>query len=268
MSDSLVGLDAANCASEIALMTFGWMIDQCKPHLQFESGGIWAFNERWQLIRPIIEDLEKGEKDYGTGYGQTVWAVMDRLGLKKANLKKLAEGVANGWAIGPFIDSYESLMGRSGGSVDRTPGRYVKDPKGNPLGDTRETIHPSVKYRMMKYQGYDPKSLKDFVRTPTDKGYVWTKGNITVPEWIIKGEHRFTRQLASHDTMHPEGGASMFIAEIDRRLGFTTFERDTLDIREGKKKPEPSVQHGFNPNNGFQAQGGFDNKIEQTGFLP
>lgn len=235
--------------SEIALMTFGWMIDQIKPHLQIESGGIWAFNERWQLLRPIIEDLEKGQKDYGTGYlGNTVWSALDKLGWKKADVKKLAEGVTHGWGIGPIIDSYETLMGKAGHSIYRTPGQYRTDAKKNPLGETHETVHPSVAYRMTKDPKYKPTGLSEFKRTQTKDGYIWTKGDVKIPEWIVKSEHRFTRQLASHDSRHPEGGAFLFIGEIDRLLGKDTFERTTLDIREGKIQPPPVQQQtGFNP---------------------
>ncbi|KAM5356095.1 hypothetical protein ACJ41O_002741 [Fusarium nematophilum] len=205
---------------QIALISFAWMCEQVAPYIQFsDQGSITglgqsAVEDRLNLLKPVLDEISRGEKDHGNGLiTSRVSVVLDRTGVKKADTKKIAEETISGWATGPIVDSFTGAM-IAGGSVDRTPGRY----DGKDLGPTYEKIHPSVKYRMMKVPSYKPKALNGFTRAQDGKGYVWKKGSVKIPEYVIKQEDGFSRYVASQDR-GAGGNASDFIGEIDKAVG-------------------------------------------------
>jgi hypothetical protein len=67
---------------------------------------------------------------------------------------------------------------------------------------------------MNKVSSYKPKALRGFERTVDGgKGYVWKKGNVQIPEFVIKAEDAFSRYIAEQDRYAPE-----FIKSIDNVL--------------------------------------------------
>ncbi|KAF4449657.1 peptidoglycan-containing protein [Fusarium austroafricanum] len=210
---------------EIALISFGWMCEQVAPYLQFvEDGslvdlGKLAVQDRYNLLKPLLTNIQNGdEKDFGPGpLSSRIAASLDRTGIKKADVRKIPEETVSGWATGPIVDSFTGAM-IAGGSIDRVPGNYTKDDKGRELGETYEMIHPCVKYRMNKIPSYKPKSLRGFERTTySGKGYVWTKGNVKIPEFVIKTGDAFSRHVAEQDRS-AGGNAREFLKSIDTVL--------------------------------------------------
>lgn len=198
------------------------MCEQVAPYLQFvEDGSLGdlgksAVQDRYNLLKPLLTNIQNGdEKDYGPGpLSSRIAASLDRTGIKKADVRKIPEETVSGWATGPIVDSFTGTM-IAGGSVDRVPGNYTKDDKGREIGDTHEMIHPCVKYRMSKVPSYKPKALRGFERTADGgKGYVWTKGNVKIPEFVIKTGDAFSRHVAEQDRS-AGGNARDFLKSID-----------------------------------------------------
>ncbi|KAK8094390.1 hypothetical protein PG997_001075 [Apiospora hydei] len=240
---------------QIAMISFAWMCEQVAPYLQLDvdlrSLAEAAVEDRVTLIKPVLDRIAHGEKDFGSNWlTRKGWEALDWSGLKKAQLKHVANDVVNGWATGPIVDSFSGTMTLAG-AVNRTPGRYgeYKEKGKSPvnLGKTHEMIHPSVEYRMRKKKTatprYDPEGLKGFrrdVRRAADEGlyewtgsgrsgYEWTKTGKTkeggeavevlIPEYLIKPEDVFSRYVAMQDSLGVEGTASDFIGEIDKAVG-------------------------------------------------
>ncbi|KAM0345224.1 hypothetical protein ACHAPU_006622 [Fusarium lateritium] len=210
---------------EIALISFAWMCEQVAPYLQFtENGNLGELGkstvqDRYNLLKPLLNNIQSGdEKDFGPGIlTSRIAASLDRTGIKKAEVRKVPEETVSGWAIGPIVDSFTGAMIASG-SIDRTPGNYSKGDKGEELGKTYEMIHPSVKYRMNKVSGYKPKALRGFERVSTGgKGYAWKKGNVEIPEFVIKTGDAFSRHVAEQDRS-AGGNALDFLKSIDTTL--------------------------------------------------
>lgn len=223
------------------------------------------------IVKPVLDRIAHGEKDYGTNWlTSKAWEALDRSGIKKAQLKHVANDVVNGWATGPIVDNFSGSM-TFAGAVHRAPGRYIeykqKGPGKSPvkLGKTHEMIHPSVEYRKRKKKTvtppYDPEGLKGFwrdVRMAADEkryewtgsgrsGFEWTKTikakegdgvafEVLIPEYLIKPEDVFSRYVAMQDSLGVEGTASDFIGEIDKAVGAKTQEADILDTRAAGKK--------------------------------
>ncbi|KAK8025777.1 hypothetical protein PG990_003600 [Apiospora arundinis] len=263
---------------QIAMISFAWMCEQVAPYLQLDIDHLNALSkhaveDRNNLIRPVLDRIDHGEKDYGSNWlTRKAWEALDWSGLKKAQKKHIASDVVNGWATGPIVDSYSGAMTLAG-AADRTPGRYVEykegeedeeDKKSAPvkLGPTHEMIHPSVEYRMRKKKmaspPYGPAGLKGFRRSvrqyPDDKkydwiapgrrGYEWTKTKtnggageveVLIPEYLIRPEDVFSRYVAMQGSLEVEGTASDFLGEIDKAVGAKTREADNLDARAAKK---------------------------------
>ncbi|KAK8134075.1 hypothetical protein PG984_006087, partial [Apiospora sp. TS-2023a] len=256
---------------QIAMISFAWMCEQVAPYLQLDvdlgSLARAAVADRYNLIKPVLDRIAHGEKDYGSNWlTRKGWEALDRSGLKKAQLKHVANDVVNGWATGPIVDSFSGTM-TIAGAVYRTPGRYVeyKEKGKSPvkLGKTHEMIHPSVKYRKEKKEKatppYDPEGLKGFrrdVRKSADpKRYEWTGSGksgfewtmtkeggddaipeVSIPEYLIKPEDVFSRFVAMQDTSEADDSASDFIGKIDKAVGAKTQEADILDTRTAGQK--------------------------------
>jgi hypothetical protein len=68
---------------------------------------------------------------------------------------------------------------------------------------------------MSKVPSYKPKALRGFERTADGgKGYVWTKGNVKIPEFVIKTGDAFSRHVAEQDRS-AGGNARDFLKSID-----------------------------------------------------
>jgi hypothetical protein len=216
--------------------------------------------DRHNLLRPVLDMLSGTVvKDYGNS--DTSWIMrtaarlMDSIGLKKAQRKTISESVVSGWATGPVIDSFTGAMALAG-SIIRTPGRYQQSegsdsvapsstsitshssrskakllnenregrstgPVAPEVGNTSETIHPSVYYRMQKLPGYKPAALDGFSRSlrSDGKGYEWVskQGDAVIPEYNIHPGDSFTRFLAEKDVAKSDGvGAAAFLSGIDQ----------------------------------------------------
>ncbi|KAF5026482.1 hypothetical protein F66182_1404 [Fusarium sp. NRRL 66182] len=219
-SDDLL-TDKKGDFEQIALISFAWMCEQVAPYLQFFEGGSLSelgkstVEDRYNLLKPLLTDIQNGEeKDYGPGpLSSRIAAHLDRSGIIKVDVRKIPEETLTGWATGPIVDSFTGAM-IAAGSVDRAPGTYSKDNKGRELGSTYEMIHPCVKYRMNKVAGYRPRALRGFDRAVDgSKGYLWKKGDVEIPEFVIKAGDAFSRRLAEQDRY-----ASDFIKSIDAVL--------------------------------------------------
>ncbi|KAI8284173.1 hypothetical protein K4K59_007494 [Colletotrichum sp. SAR11_240] len=143
------------------------------------------------------------------------------------NLVKTGEDNQD-WALGPIIGDTTFIEGRLllvsifrlvlrflfdlfFGRVfhflfnDRTPGEYTLDDHQNEAGITNEKVHPAVRYRMEKDSRYRPGALKSFesekkfakVSGGNEYVYKWAKGNLTLPEYVIKPDDHISRQLIS-----------------------------------------------------------------------
>jgi hypothetical protein len=224
------------------------MCERVAPYLQLSTDlstlASSAVEDRHNLIAPVMERIHTGEKDYGTNWvASKAWMLLDKTGLKKAQLRKIADGVVNGWATGPIVDSCTGAMAVAG-AVPRIPGRYREREGGDEtkIGDTNEKIHPCVKYRMMKDPSYKPVALAGFdkrtLRQEKEKGYEWTNGKVKILEYLIKPEDHFTRCIAKKDD-RVDHKASDFIGSIDRDVGANTDEANSLSTREGS---EPALR--------------------------
>lgn len=220
------------------------MCERVAPYLNLSEDGTLgtlasdSVQDRWKLIQPVMEEVKRGEKDYGNHWiMKRAWSALDKTGLKKAQVKKIADDVVNGWATGPMVDSFTGAV-VAAGSIIRTPGQYTSDGKGMKLGPTNEMIHPSVEYRRSKVSSYKPEALQGFKRSRQEsgkKGYAWSNGKVTIPEYLIKADDHFSRYVAMQDNNGFENQASDFIGGIDKEVGAKTSESDTIDIRASKK---------------------------------
>ncbi|KAF8646898.1 hypothetical protein AX16_007047 [Volvariella volvacea WC 439] len=137
----------------LADLTFGWMIDLCRPFLDFDR------------------DYLDGVLDYN----HQPWRIRSR------ERRKLGfDEVYQGWARGRWYDSYKE--GDTWTWKYRTPGAYPGKTGFN--GPTNETIHASVRERWQssRVQGlttgpkvWAPKSLEGFEPREIDGAWVWVK---------------------------------------------------------------------------------------------
>jgi len=198
-------VDRIDDFEQIALITFAWMTEQVRPFLRFEERlRKRSVRDRMALIIPVKAEIAAGgNKDFGS-YGKSFWKALDYTGLKKAPTKQISDKAVCGWATGPINDSYTGSV-KATGSKTRTPGRY-RTQKGSDklLGETFESIHPSVAYRMKVVEGYNPPALKGFTRVwdSTAKQWSWKHADGTeVPEFKIPEDAKFSRFL-THNYTH------------------------------------------------------------------
>ncbi|KXJ86061.1 hypothetical protein Micbo1qcDRAFT_219905 [Microdochium bolleyi] len=246
---------------QIALISFAWMVERCRPFLQFEERlRKRSVRDRMALVVPVVAEIQRNEwKDYGTSM-RPLWRGLDSVGLYKASLRKFGDKTVVGWAEGPIVDSYTASMKLTGSQV-RTPGdyRYAPDDteREHRLGETNEFIHPSVAYRMRAVDKYDPDALKGYKRTwrqdkkqwvwskpamPASKGswYPWSGKQpaveaIEVPEYSIPAEGaKFSRFLTKDYTS--------FLAKLERdeedRFKKPKDKKTSKELREAEKKLE------------------------------
>lgn len=119
----------------------------------------------------------------------------------------LAEnGVADGWGCGPIVSNFSGLQGkffRILGKQDRTPGNYppvprdivenkrIEDEKSDGdriYGVTNEYFHPITRIRRRILPNYNPASLDGFEIFHDQNNWRWVKGDIVVPEYVLRPE--------------------------------------------------------------------------------
>lgn len=202
------------------------MCEQISPYLQLDKNLLSlasnAVQDRYELIHAPLQPLPPAPpaKAIGGWLEKKTSGLLEKTGLKETTFKQASQEVQYGWATGPIIDSFSGSMALAG-STTRSPGRYdVDKTTGEKLGKTNEMIHPSVQYRRDKITSYKPDSLKGFSRQQIPgKGFEWSDGRITIPEYVIKPEDAFTRYIAEQDKLQPAGRAADFIHGIDRAVG-------------------------------------------------
>lgn len=179
---------------QIALISFAWMVEQCKPYLAFEPRiRKRSVRDRMALMLPIMAEMRNSQwKEYGD-WIKPLWRTLEHLWLYTPACRKFAPKVVVGWAEGPIVDSYTLKM-RLTGSQHRTPGDYGNppdDPEGkkdrcrkNPRYTTNEAIHPSVTYRRWAVKDYEPKALDGFTRSWNGTQWVWSKPAVKQKQWF------------------------------------------------------------------------------------
>ncbi|KAI1326916.1 hypothetical protein F5Y16DRAFT_421482 [Xylariaceae sp. FL0255] len=239
---------------QIAMITLSWMVEQLRPHLEFESGITYSWDQdRFMLMQPIVEDLLKDKKF--TNH----WLVkkIDNLLAEepkqdpwndnnKTRKSVIAADALRRWAVGPIPDSFTSDFERAG-SENRSPGEYSSEGKLLEWKRTMEYIHPCVKYRMdylgRNKNGYDPASLKGFDRKQGVDGegnpiFNWVKGSkVKIPEYKIT-KTSYERSCVVSKS------AKKFLGELDKALKIDSWEAAELDA----PAQEPPQNKGFQPN--------------------
>jgi len=100
---------------------------------------------------------------------------VDPKGPPRKKDNKLPKDV--GWGLSDTHDEYHTATFIAGGSTTRTPGQYflAKCHQNGSAYETNETIHSSVRMRMLKKKGgYKPDALKGFKLSKDEEGWKWT----------------------------------------------------------------------------------------------
>ncbi|OLN86893.1 hypothetical protein CCHL11_04531 [Colletotrichum chlorophyti] len=216
---------------QLALLSFTWMCDQIKEHLRLDDQNLRLAASQLisvdhddsgllkELTTSTLADREIMSRKklinaamHNTNYGlnipqQLIQAGLNFTGLWNDAFRTVITGVDDAWATGPIIDALSPFLRVIPfASLTRTPGEYRRDFAGNDDGQTNEQIHPSVYYRCIKTGNkYKPKSLKGFNRVKKMKWesdgefqhvYEYRKGNLVLPEYIIKRDDHISRRLA------------------------------------------------------------------------
>ena len=229
--------------SDIADITFAWMVEQCRPHLSFNEKKVEQMMRKGDYKKP---DGDEGERQ------------------RDDRIRK-----AKHWGLAYLHDSMDSLLFKIGGSRTRTPGQYIFNMK--PLtyerkpGDsshsaeqgsfvtdskivanatpeekswywrfwsavagvmggraediahmapvwTSESIHPSVRVRMWSDPAYDPPALRGFKIMHDEARNRWT----WVKEWTGSNGEVRRKKLHEYATEHPAAALSKINAEMVR----------------------------------------------------
>lgn len=134
----------------------------------------------------------------------------------ESSLKAVPDDADDAWANGPVIEIFEPFMKFLPFlSKYRTPGEYKKDSAGNDIGQTNEEMHPSIHYRVANHPSYRPTPLEGFLRCkniqkPGRPWYEWKKGDVVIPEYVIKDTDYVSRRLAERSR-----GGKEFLASLD-----------------------------------------------------
>jgi hypothetical protein len=147
----------------LADLTFSWMVDLCRPYLDFSEGYI---NNVTVMLNHYpgkpSNDREAHAKEDGAYSYQ-----------------------CQPWGCGVAIDSYK------GGSTwtwkYRTPGDYAKEQK-KTVGETNERMHSSVRARWDAMSSWRPGSLDKFHHEVRDGKVVWVKKGHFGKELVIEEE--------------------------------------------------------------------------------
>ncbi|KAJ0307382.1 hypothetical protein COL516b_003996 [Colletotrichum fioriniae] len=215
---------------QIALISFTWMCDQIKSFIQLDDehgyrNGKYTMStlaDREISSRNRLIHSSRHQQPFGVSWVvQRVRQGLDYSKIYEMFLKAPSYDPADAWATGPIVDIFAPIMRAVPFlSKFRTPGEYKKDDVGNDLGQTNEEIHPSVNYRVANHATYNPRSLEGFIRSKkvASKGkkheflYEWKKGEVVVPEYVIKPADLIARRLAEFST-----GGNKFVDALVKR---------------------------------------------------
>ncbi|KAE8357292.1 hypothetical protein BDV27DRAFT_164647 [Aspergillus caelatus] len=143
----------------------------------------------------------------------------------------LAEnGIADGWGCGPIVSNFSGLQGkffRTLGKQDRTPGNYPPVPhdiiederiEGDRIyGATNEYFHPIARIRRGTLPNYNPASLDGFEMFHDENGWRWVKGDIVVPEYVLRPER--TMSVMHEGEYRTEPSLSRFLCPANLLTG-------------------------------------------------
>ncbi|OBZ65657.1 hypothetical protein A0H81_14340 [Grifola frondosa] len=154
----------------LADLTLAWMVDRCRPFLEFDEDYISMCIKLDHEPQTINSALRRENGGYDLVYP--------------------------GWALGRLYDSYRD----SGMKLwkYRTPAAYDLP------GPTNESIHASVRERWVKDPKWRPKSLEHFEPKEKEDGtYEWVR-KATKDGWIYKGQ----KELVIAEREFPEDKGS------------------------------------------------------------
>jgi hypothetical protein len=248
-SDQLTG--GQTDKEQIATLTLAWMIDRCRPFIDFHTGALSKlYRDHAYLTRdPTFSLLDQEDPLQVKRNAPVTWAQATKRYVSSFfGYDAQAEHEPPiGYAAGPIVDSYTwTYVLMRTGSKTRTPGGYssqfrsstgeavTSTPDSERL-DTKERIHPSVYARMKAVPAkgekpYMPEALAGFKREPViskgvQMGHAWVhpKTGVRILEHAIPcpqvknacGEVDFMcleRQLI-------KGLLPEFIAELDEANG-------------------------------------------------
>lgn len=224
-------------ATGLANITFAWMVEQCRPYLAFEEfTNATLANYLQRMIADDAEQSLRTNEVPSTGMvGKTVAAITEDLNATTKWLGSFFSSPSNEkatpkekmvrtycfsasevppvrpdhWTLFRNQDSYSLMYKFISNPEIRTPG--VCDDRSTELhtplqelGETREWMHPSVRWRQEKSKGHKDKELQYnsaplAALTYTQKDGVWgwehntkynTKHNtnekVWIPEWPIE----------------------------------------------------------------------------------
>jgi hypothetical protein len=216
------------CSTGLANITFAWMVEQCRPYLAFDQfTNATLANYLQRMIEDDAEQSLRAEEAPSTGMvGKTVAAITEDLNATKKWLGSFFSSPSNEketpkekmvrtycfsasvvppvrpdhWTLFRNQDSYSLMYKFISNPETRTPGACddrsteLHTPL-HKLGDTREWMHPSVRWRQEKSKD----CVKDFqynseplaALTYAQKEGVWgwkhnTKDEVWIPEWPIE----------------------------------------------------------------------------------
>jgi hypothetical protein len=141
----------------LADLTLAWMVDLCRPYLDFTESYI-DFCVNLDHVPMEIHSKDREAED--EGYDKTY----------------------QGWGRGRVYDSYGD--GSTWTWKYRSPGEYG----GSGKGPTNERIHASVRERWETMAAWRPKSLAKFKPEQRGDRYVWAKKGLLGKEVVIEEE--------------------------------------------------------------------------------
>ncbi|TQN65420.1 hypothetical protein CSHISOI_10016 [Colletotrichum shisoi] len=212
---------------QLALLSFTWMCDQISKFVRIDDEQKKSDDPRprpsssladreIESRRKLIRSAKINESLWWNRLLQPVRTGFNHTGFFESPLKAVPDDADDAWATGPVVEMFEPFMKFVPFlSKYRTPGEYKKDSAGNDLGQTNEKMHPSVHYRVAIHPSYRPRPLEGFLRckniqAPGRPRYEWKKGDVVIPEYVIKDTDYVSRRLAERSR-----GGKEFLASLD-----------------------------------------------------
>jgi len=241
---------------DIADLTFVWMVDQCRNLLAFNEEKVRQMMERGDFKQPEREDAKRRRedrvrkaRDWGLAYLHDSMNSIFKMGGSMTRTPGQYTFKARDWA---YEKTDSDGSGSPTGSGFVTKSKIITNnppPEGKPWHSrlwstvpgafsgpaedlaklapvwTSESIHPSVRVRMMRDPTYDPPALRGFklMYDATRTRWTWVK------EWTdANGEVRMKR-------LHEY--------RIEKQsLALSKVTTETLDSRVGDEVPLPPRQ--------------------------
>ncbi|KAK8907823.1 hypothetical protein ACHAPF_000696 [Botrytis cinerea] len=258
-SDTLLNKDNME---EMSNITLAWMLDQIEKYVSIDRETIKedGYDRQGKFARLNNERqayLDREEEREKEGWGPWIWRkgkwAASKVAHPLTDEKNIhSEARRHAWGVGDLNDSFTTMY-KANGSKPRTPGRYALDKKGNKLGDTRESIHPTTGFRVeqLDKKAEEARNQKDHKRhkdweklryrpiglegnkykrqkkvdeqgkvTAYEYIFEYKDGSETLPEWRL-GDANCYERLAI------EGSAAYdYVDELDR-----TLETDVKTVR-------------------------------------